>query len=211
MSFLVEWNQAQPLILPDLRDCPWEMAQSRLVLAAREFFARSGAWRQELDTTSIQGERDYPELVDLMDAEIVRVKRAFYGTQEIRPMLPTDFFKEVAEDPGTETTPQWMTVVEDTLYLHRAPLESGVLIKAECTFKPALTARGLPADLWNQHIEHIAEGAKARLYASQAKPYTDLNLAAIARDAFNREIGKAMARASRGSTRAARRVRAHFF
>lgn len=210
MSRIILWADAKSLILPDLKDCPWEMAKSRLILAAREFYARTGAWRQELETTSIADVADYPE-VSPNDAELVRAKSAFYGTEEITPLVPTDFFKEQTEDPSSATTPEFMTVNAGVLWLHRPPLESGVEIKAEVTLKPLLTATGLPEDLWNEHIEHIVEGAKYRLYKSQAKPYTDLNLAALARDAFTRAMGVSGSRARRGSTRAARRVRAHYF
>lgn len=208
----VLWAEAQSLILPDLKDCPWEMAESRLILAAREFFSRSQAWRGKLDAiTSIAGVADYPEIVEQQHVDIVRVLSAYYGDTPIEPLVATDFFEEQREDPGTEARPSFMTVEGDVLYLHRAPLESGVVIHVEATYKPALSATGLPQDLWGQYIEHIAEGAKARLYASQAKPYSDLNLAAAARSVFNREISKAYMRASKGMTRGRRRVQGYFY
>jgi len=114
------------------------------------------------------------------------------------------------ESPGSGV-PEYITVDADVLILSGAPSESDVPIVVDATFKPSLANEGLPDDLWDQHIEAIVEGAKARLYKSPKKPYADLSLSAEARDTFVRAMGVARARASSGSTKVKRRVRAHFF
>lgn len=203
------WEDAQDLLLPDLKDCPWPMAQSRLVLAAREFFSRSGTWSATLDPIPSQaGVTEYPEVVPSANMEVVRVRRCFFGTDELTPLTPDEFFSAVMDPTGM---PEYMTVDADVLLLSGAPSESGVSIIVEATFKPSLTNQGLPDDLWAQHIEAIVEGAKSRLYASQAKPYSDLTLAGASRAAFIRLAGIARERASKGSTKARRRVRGTFY
>ena len=203
------WEDAQDLLLPDLKDCPWPMAQSRLVLAAREFFSRSGTWSATLDPIPSQaGVTEYPEVVPSSNMEVVRVRRCFFGTDELTPLTPDEFFSAVMDPTGM---PEYMTVDADVLLLSGAPRESGVPIIVEATFKPSLSSTTFPTELWDQYGEGIAEGAKARLYKSPGKPYTDLNMAAVATDAFNVACGKARVRVDRGMTTARTRVRSRFF
>lgn len=204
------WDDARDLILPDVPGCPWEMARSRLILAAREFFSRSGTWSATLDPIPSQlGVAEYPEIVPTANMEIVRIRQCYYGTKELEPLTPDEFFDRQMDAPSG--LPEFMTVDADVLILSGAPTESGVDIVVEATFKPSLANEGLPNDLWDQHIEAIVEGAKARLYKSPKKPYTDLALSADARGAFLRLAGIARTRAAQGSTKARRRVRAHYF
>jgi len=75
------WDDARDLILPDVPGCPWGMARSRLILAAREFFSRSGTWSATLDPIPSQaGVAEYPEIVPTANMEIVRVRHCYYGT-----------------------------------------------------------------------------------------------------------------------------------
>lgn len=205
-----KWTEAQDLILPDVRDCPWAMAQSRLILAAREFCSRSGAWRVKLDPIpAVAGVADYPEIAELRDTEIVRVLAAYIGIEKLQPVTPDEFFVLQVEHP--QDLPERMTVEGDTLMIHGVPRESGAEIKVEAIFKPSLAATGLPDDLWNQYIEGIVEGAKALLYSSPDKPYTSAGLAALARERFIQAAGVARARTDSGMVRSRRRVRSHFF
>lgn len=208
---MIPWEDAQDLILPDVRDCPWPMAQSRLVLAARAFFSRSGTWTAKLDPIPSQrGVANYPEIVPTTNMEIVRVRECWYGRDQVHPLLPDEFFDRIIE--RTElAVPEYMTVDIDELLLSCAPSESDIPIKVEGFFKPSMHCPGLPDDLWDQHIEAIVEGAKARLFRSQSKPYSDLNLAMLSEQSFRKAIGSARERSSKGSAKARRRVRAHFF
>jgi len=207
----VKWEAAQDLLLPDLKDCPWPMAQSRLVLSTREFCSRAAIWRVTLDPIlSIAGVAEYPDLIESQQMEVIRVLQAFYDRQELTPITPDNFFREKVDRIGSGP-PDYMTVEADSIILSPAPGESGKLIEVQATFKPALSATTFPDELWNQYIEGIVEGAKARLYASPSKPYTDLTLAAASRAAFVRAAGIARERASKGSTRARRRIRGTFY
>lgn len=205
------WEDADALILPDLKDCPWAMAKSRLILAAREFCSRAAVWRVQLEPfDSIADTEEYPDLIESSQVELVRVLSAYYGMDLLTPRVPTDFFALRVEN-GLSGVPQDMTIEGESVMLHPVPMESGVPIRVEATFKPSINATGFPSHLWDQYIEHIAEGAKARLYASQAKPYSDLQLAAVARENFNRGIGAAQVRSSKAKTAAVQRVRGRYF
>lgn len=207
----MKWDDAADWILPDVKDCPWPMAKSRLVLAAREFCSRASVWRVALEpSVSVAGVADYPDLIETQQMEVVRVLRAYYGGAKLVPLGPGQFFEQRADGHSTGP-PDYMTVEGDAIVLYPAPPDSGVEILVEATFKPSLTSTTFPTELWNQYGEGIAEGAKARLYKSPGKPYTDLNMAAVATDAFNVACGKARVRVDRGMTTAHTRVRSRFF
>jgi len=208
---MTKWIEAQDLILPDVPGCPWEMAKSRLIVAAREFCSLSAAWVETFETASAIGVADYPEIVTGVESEIVRVLECYYGTDEVDPTTPGDMLLRQVEDADVTGPPDHMCVVEDVLTLHPPPGEEGVTIKGRVHLKPSMAATGLPDHVWAQHIEAIVEGAKARLYASPKKPYTDLGMASVSRSAFLAGAGNARERAAKGSTRVARRVRAHYF
>lgn len=206
----MNWDDAADLILPDVRDCPWPMARSRLILAAREFCSRTSIWRVALDPIhSVTGVADYPDLLESQQMEVVRVLRAYFGGAKLTPLGPGAFF-ERRIDP-VSGPPDYMTIEDGAIVLYPAPAESGAEILVEATFKPSLTSTTFPTTLWNQYGEGISEGAKARLYKSPGKPYTDLNMAAVATDAFNAAVGKARVRVDRGMTAPRQRVRARFF
>lgn len=206
----MKWEDAADLILPDVRDCPWPMAKSRLILAARDFCSRTSAWRIELDPfKSIAGVAEYPELIESRQMEVVRVLRAYFGEKKLVPVNPGAFFALRVERQRVGP-PEFMTVRGDAILLHPAPSESGVEILVEATFKPSLTSTTFPTELWNQYGETIADGAKARLYKSPGKPYTDLNMAAVAAGDFNAACGKARARIDRGMSTPRQRVRGYY-
>ena len=207
----MKWDDAADLILPDVKDCPWPMAKSRLILAAREFCSRASVWRVALDPIlSVAEVADYPDLIESSQMEVVRVLRAYYGGVKLSPLGPGQFFEQLA-DPVRSGPPEYMTIDGSAIVLHPAPMDDDVQILVEATFKPSLTSTTFPTPLWNQYGEGIAEGAKARLYKSPGKPYTDLNMAAVATDAFNVACGKARVRVDRGMTTARSRVRSRFF
>ncbi len=203
------WRDAAPLILPDLNDCPWEMAQSRLLLAAREFYSRSGAWRYSLEPFVTQANVFEYDAVDFNGAEVVRVLSAWHGSDPLEP-LDADTRQMEEANPSTSGTPSKIGYENQAIYLYPTPGEGGVAVRVDVMLQPALDATGLQDWMWSEHIEAIVKGAKARLYATQGKPYTDLTMASLMGQEFKDEISRAYWLTSRASGRGRGRVRAHF-
>ncbi|MFN8760251.1 MAG: hypothetical protein ACK5XA_15760 [Tagaea sp.] len=208
---MIRWNKAVDLLLPELTDCPWPMAESRLILAAREFFTKSGAWRHDLEPFySYAGIGEY-EAMDIPDAEIVRVVLAFFDGNEIEPVTADQWAAIEAKPPYTAGPPKFISYSDELLLVSPAPQDDGKEMRATVTLRPPLNAKGLEDQLWNDYIEAIVEGAKARLYLSQGKPYTETTLAAAASSKFKDAIRTAQWKVAKGQTRGRGRVRAHFF
>jgi hypothetical protein len=77
--------------------------------------------------------------------------------------------------------------------------------------KPTRASTGISTDLYEKYLEEIAYGAKARLFAMKAKPWSDAKLAAFNLGMFDQAIGRAKVQAAKGHTRARLRVKPHFY
>lgn len=204
------WRDAAAMILPDLNDCPWEMAQNRLLLTARDFYTRSLAWRHSLEPFLTQAGVDEYDAVDFSGAEVVRVFDAWYGSQPLDPMT-ADQGQENAADAATSGVPTKISYSDQALYLSPTPAEGGVLVRADVALRPTLAATGLSDSLWALHIEAIVDGAKARLFSAQGKPYTDPNAGTEARFRFEAVIAREYWRTVKASSRGRGRTRAKMF
>lgn len=208
---MIRWNKAADLLLPELTDCPWPMAENRLILAAREFFTKSGAWRHTLEPFYSYANINEYEAADIPDAEIVRLILGFYDGRELDPLTP-DQWERVSADQGEVVgQPKYMSYSDELILVHPAPGSDGKEMRATVTLRPQLNAKGLEDQLWNDYIEVIVEGAKQRLYLSQGKPYTEPKLAAAAGARFKEGLKSAQWKIAKGQTRGRGRVKAHFF
>lgn len=207
---MTNWEQAAGLILPDLVDCPWELARDRLINASREFYTRSLAWRSDIDPFPLQANVDTYDAVDTLRSEVVRVLECWVDNQEIEPLTADQFTAERARGPAAGP-PEYMSVIGNQFVLLPSPTTDGALCRVSVALRPSFKAVGLDDTLWAQHIEAIVDGAKARLYMSQGKPYTDATLGLESKQRFEDRISTEYWMRARSRARGRGRVRGHFY
>lgn len=204
------WDAAASLVLPDLNDCPWPMARSRLVLAAREFYTRSLAWRHEVEPFDTQPEVAEYDVVDLAGVEVVKLLEAWFGEHALEP-LSADRIVEERAGLRHSGTPDMIALAGCTVTLMPTPGDNVMPVRLSVALRPPLDAAGLSDALWAQHIETIAQGAKALLFAAQGKPYSDPSAASKARFEFDAGISREYWRTTKARSRGRGRVRMHPF
>lgn len=117
-------------------------------------------------------------------------------------------FSEVVAESGTprvyyQKTP---TAAEISLYPIPASQESGV-VTVKAAFVPSRAATTVPDFLLEDWVEDIAAGAAVRLMLTPEQPFTNPNLAAVHKQAFDASIRKGLVQARHGQVVAASRVR----
>lgn len=201
------WADAEYLIAPHVLGASFPLIETMLVESAREFFRRSLAWRDAPEPqNTVIGEREY-EVVEIIGAEVERVLVVRVDESEIVPLPASEFDRLRTSATGS---PSYYTF--DGLMLLLEPIPSQVrTLTVEVAYRPSLTSRGLPNELWAAYIDRIAEGAKARIKAMPGRPYSDPAGAVLAMARFDEGVSKAAYRAAKGATRGRLGIRARFF
>jgi hypothetical protein len=165
---LVKWAQAQSLILPFVKDCPWPMAEVCLQQAAREFFERSYTWRVWTDDLyTIAGLAEYDLFVG-KGAEVSSVIDAIIGGRKVQCFTQNDW-GYIQADVSSASGVSWF---ESQLHINPVPKVDELPIKALVSLRPDLNIEGLPETQW-EYITKIVLGALARIYGATDKPYSN--------------------------------------
>ncbi len=201
------WSDAEYLVAPHVLGASWPLIETMLVESAREFFRRSLAWRDAPEPqNTVVGEREY-EVVEIIGAEVEKVLVVKVDDSELVPLAASDFDRHRTTTTGS---PSYYTF--DGLMLLLEPIPSQVrTLTVEVAYRPSLTSRGLPNELFAAYIDRIAQGAIARIKTMPGRPYSDPAGAMLALARFDEAVSKAAFRAAKGGTRGRLGIRARFF
>lgn len=188
-------------VLPFTPGATAQIALYYIRLAAREFCTRTRAWNfitDPLDVVAGEALVDSESIVSC--AEPVSILQVWYKDADLPPMgdaaYHTGMFTEQA-------TPQrWigmLNAIGITLWPTPATSEDGA-IKMRIALRPIRTASQIDADLYAQWHPVIAEGAKARMFLTPKKPYSDATMAKLARAEFMRGVADARWKKESGNT-----------
>jgi hypothetical protein len=204
------WSAWYDAILPDVPGCPAGAADYAIKRAAIDFCDRSCAWRKALpaidsvaSTAGENGEYTLPAagtgqvVAKLIECRWIGSALTFKRPDELQDIYnPTDW------RTVTGPTPQYFTQeTPNKVRLVPAPSSStvGAINGLWAAVRPADTATGIDDDVGSEYHQAIVDGAKARLFESPDKPYTNPQLAQTYQALFDSEIGNAAFRAFRGS------------
>lgn len=183
-------------ILPQTPGLVRSVATRELILAAREFYEKSTAWRTVLQFDMDADDADYTLTPVDADCEVTKIMDvAFNGT----PMRK--FFRRPDGTYEEATTPYAYFITEpDTIHLWPKPttaLADG--LTAYIALVPLRTATLLPDVTEKLHYEAILDGLLGRLFSHPAKPYSDTARAQYHLSRFQNAIGEYAARAKAGN------------
>lgn len=159
------------IMRPWLQGCPTPVMADAVLLAARQFFELSRAWRHKTDIDTLPGQDEY--LLDLPD--------------QSEPSLI------LAGGRGYDLT---LRDQSGSVLLCPAPAQR-VRLELVLALMPSRDAQGLPDDAAGRWIEPIAMGAVARLKLTPGYPWSDAQGAALAQVQFKRGWGRASIYAGR--------------
>lgn len=188
MIDVVPWEEIDQQMLVQVPGCEWPMARLTLLEAAREFYAKSFAWIVNCSPiVTMAGVREY-DMLDVSGVDVVRMEQTFVDGEPLEPVDRQTFTSLSTDQIASTGQPRYAVYRDGLVELWPVPQQTGQAILVSFAVKPERAASGLPRPQWDEHIDWILEGAVGRLLLSSKKPYSDPELGAMARRAFEDHI-----------------------
>lgn len=165
------WDQFLKDVLPDVAGCPEPVAEHAILRAAQQFCAAAHVWKLWLDNVAtLATSTDYDIALE-PNSELVKLERATLDGRDITitttESLPSDWKTNTAGIANCLFTQNRKTM---TLLPAQA---AGLILRVEAVLKPSNAATGIDDAIFDQYVETIAMGAKARLMKQAGKPYSN--------------------------------------
>jgi hypothetical protein len=196
-----------PYVLPYVGGCPELVAKHHLLLAAREFAARTHCWIEPQD--AILAAADTTEYAfNLSEGqEVVKLLALSVGDREFEIVDATTGRRLLRANEGGE-----FAFTANRIDFTLSPAQSvDAEIVTECALQPAMDVEDLDDDAFLEHATHIGFGAAASLLAMPKQDWSSLDHADRMRARFNDKVSTLGLRVSRGYSASRPRAAANFF
>lgn len=178
------WEDYLLEVLPDTPGCPVQVAENAIRNSAIEFCNESRVWRDRPDDVPVtQGTSVYP-IVTPANSEMIALHRVKHA-DESTPMftIPTIHLDQ-ARLSTTQQRPRWFNQpTPATVEFFLVP-DATYTIELWAILKPTKDATEGEDFLFDDWLEPIAHGAKARLKAMAARPWGDKSMIQFHRRLF---------------------------
>ena len=218
----VSVDQWFPDVVPVAQLCPNPIIRREIVNACRDLCERTMLWVTQLDPINVVANTAEYQLAT-SEAEIAGVDRAQFNSKTIHPTSET----ALDEDDSQADYNTWRAKTIDIpdryyvtydkkirlVYTPDADLNSGLDVWVYVI--PLISATTVPAFLWENFKDMIADGAKGRLKAISDMPWSDMQAAANFLSSYEYQMTAAKQKKhqgfQRGKTRSFVRTRYHDF
>lgn len=190
------------------------LAEDAIKKAAIEFCEKSLAWTHEHDPVSVAANVNLYDYSKPANTVVVRPLQAWLNKREIITYKTPGELSELLGDwRAAKGAPSFITQVRPSqFYLVPTPTMSIALgLTLRVAVKPSRAATGLETFLYEDYLEGIAAGARARLLGMPNTAWRDPGASDVEMTRFNDHIRMARDRVQRGYGPAARRARPQFF
>jgi hypothetical protein len=206
----VSYEAFFPEVLPFVRDVPEIVALQAVRNAAIEFCERSQFLQASLDPQPIiAGVTDY-ELDPDTGYRIVEILEAWNDSQLLIP-------KSIEELTRIYRSTNWQTISGNPYYFYResqnvmrlAPTPQTTVanaLRVRVAIAPTRASTTIADDVFERWLEHIAVGARARLYDTPNQPYHDPKAAILYTKRFVDACANVRRLVNKGDVRAASQV-----
>lgn len=198
---IVTWDKFYDEVAPETPGAALPIVQNAIRNAAIEFCEKSWIWRVEIEPlTVVANTTDYELELPENGMRIVSIR---YLKKDNAPFTPVS--SEVFLLNGGDyysKTPDSITIRDTT---------AGSVITGMVIVAPTYAATGVDDSIYQRHRNHIAAGAKARLFSMTNVPWADQPKSVEMKYQFDADCGSARAAADRSFVRATNIVRSHSF
>lgn len=191
----MQMNALLDYVLPDVPSCPRAFALDKVRLSAREFFSRAAIWRQYVSPNIdvVAGTRSYAITVDpVLEADVTGFIQAWYRGTKIWPRSIRQLNEMYADLDSATGTPSYYNLSRiNYIDVYPKPnISVTTALNAWCVLAPKTDSDYLrdEDDHWK---EAIALGAKAKIMAVPAKPYTNLQYGIVLGKQFDTKVAEA--------------------
>ena len=202
------WDDFMPYVLPDVPGCPEIAAVQAVRNAAIEFCERTMLLQRDHDPiTVVAGVVDY-DFDPPTGYLVTKVMRVWFQKNELTPTVPDDVNNPTVYNslaaPVTAAMPRnYIQKDERTFSLYPTPDTTAPnALTLRVALKPTRDSTSGDDVLYEDWVETIASGAKARLLSQNGRPYANGPLSGMHGAVFNHGINRALVRGYKGHTRA---------
>ena len=173
------WSDFHPYVLPDVTGCPIPLLDQTLCETARDFCTRTKAWIEYGEALEVDGTQIVFQFDTWTGTEMVSVVSASVDGDDYsvldRKRLPASWVTGEQGDIKDKT----IVLVSAQEYVVFPKPNAGQLIRIDLALRPALGASTVGDVVFDEHLESISAGTKAKLMAKPRKEWTDLQFAAF--------------------------------
>ena len=188
------WDDFLPLISPHLPGCPNASMRLYLASVSSDFFARTYLWREQINAIYVS-----PNQVDYdLDPDTGLVEDVISVVHGERPLTRTDLRLIGAEKLGEVGEPREYWVQADNAIRVFPTPEERTTLKVYAVLKPSRAGTGVEDWIYETWADTIVSGAIAQLAMTPGKEWSDIALAGMHKDIYERAIVKARVRDFRG-------------
>jgi len=175
-----------PYVLPEVIGAPYPIVDQAIVLTCRDFCQRTAVWTEWMGAIP-PGTSNRFEFDIATSQELVKVVKALAGTTELDVLSYRDVPPDWMDATSTKLTNKLVHLEGNEFLIFPLPTES---IYLQLAFKPTVTAATVGDVLYDSHAEDIGTGAKARMMTMRDMPFSDINYAAVNRQAYEAAISQ---------------------
>lgn len=194
-----------PFVLPSMPSCPDAVAEFHLRQAAIEFCQRTTAWRDWQGDINVLADTTRYDFVLDAEARVTKLLMVLLDDQEVRIVGP-ELGRQLDAREATES----YAYGELASFEIRPQPEVGLVLRTFSALMPSETATTLPTGFF-RYFESIAEGAKARLFATPGTDWYQPNEADRSRRRFDSRIASVASATRLGHAKPRRDPSARFY
>jgi hypothetical protein len=198
---------ALPRVLPYANGCPDVTALFHLREAAQELMRKAQVWRFRFPMVTVAEQASYVLPLPAMSTLVKLIEYEYDG----RPGAVVNDTQASAMALGSTHRDAIWTVDRTTIGMHPTPGETGKPFVVMAALAPAQDTNYIPAELYEHHINAIANGALGRVLCLPNQPWTNDALGMKHTGMFNDAMQSLGVQVARGFSRMPLRVRSYHF
>ncbi len=208
------WSDFFEGVIPYVLGCPSITAETAIRDTVIEFCEKTLILQRDHDPVTVTANIVDYDLDPPNGYFVTKIMRAWYESTPLVPAAPDEIHSVSAYNPLADgadgpATPRWIFQKDErTFSLLPVPKENSVnAVTMRVALKPSRSSSGVEDVVWEDYMEIISQGARARLFMMPGTTFFDPKMAGINRLQFDQGINLARQRANRGHTRSNLSVR----
>lgn len=186
---LTTWDEFLPYIASEATGAPSDLMQQTLVERCAHFCERTQLWRADLDAeTTEANEPIYDLILPAVVEAVLWLRMEGTDLQHVSDLqVDPEYFSKTGK-------PLAFSIELDRQIRFYPTPDAAYSYTGRVVLKPGLDSRGVEQSLFNAHGRTIASGALAILLSMPEKTWTNLPMAAVHEQRFERGIARARVR-----------------
>jgi hypothetical protein len=211
---IVSYDKFLDEVMPEVPGVTLAQAKAAIRNSAIEFCKRSWCWNMEIDAFDLEANvADYDLESPANNSVISAIMVLYYKGKQIDATARGELEKLHTNYRTVIGNPRnYLRNTPDTISFYPVPAadEAGA-IRGNVALSPTRTSTGVERFIFENWLEQIAHGAKARLFVMNNVPWRNPQHGAFHQAAFDSACASVKLGVQKGLSRSRMRTKAHFF